>query len=1022
VPRQKILNGGEQILFDRPPGLSAAERRRIFELPAAVWSAADKIEPLSSRVGFLVSAGYFRLTRRFFRTSDFHDRDISYVAAQLRIDGSGFDHTSYSARTGRRHRLRILDLAGFRPFDGNAARLLETELETMTRSHPSPEQIFWRAVDWLVARKIEVPTSFLLTDTVSRAIQRHRRAIARLSAGAMTTEVRILLDRMFLRDEADPGQSPFQLTLLKKLSQSTRPRKIQERLVDLGVLKELHAVVAPILSVMNLGPEGIRYFAGSVARMRTANLRRRSDDDIHVRLLAFIAHQYYRFHDNLADVFLASVQTFENAAVREHRDWCFDERKRHEYATESLLDDLDTTVFQILHQIREAVADDLLNDHEKVARIGHLVQPEQAAEARSQELRSSLANDAADAHYFDILDARSVRLQNQVSGILKAITFQAAPHITDLEAAIARFAATDGMLDRTAPVAFLTEEERSAVWKDGKFRISLYKVLLFRHVAGAVKSGSLNLEQSYKRRPLESYLIEQSRWLTERGQLLDRAGMTGFKDPIPVLEELDTTLQSRFEDTNRAITKDANPHFRMLTGKAFRVATPKQDNEESEPLRHFFPDRHYVPLTEILATVNLHTEFATELRHLRQTNVRAAPEKLLLAGVIGLGCAIGSAKMAQISPSIAAAELDSAINWRFSLENIRAANDRITSFIAAMELPGIYRRSESEIHTASDGQKFEVRTDSLNANHSFKYFGKGHGVSAYTFVDERNLFWHSLVFSAAERESAYVIDGLMRNDVVSSDIHSTDTHGYSEAIFAVTHLLGISFAPRIKNLKKQNLYMFRSRRGGDRAGWSIRPGQYIDPDSIIAAWDDILRLIVTIKLKESTASDIFRRLNSYSRQHNLYAALKAYGRIIKSMFILRYIDDVDLRKAIENLLNRIELGNRFTRAIAVGNPREFSAGDKEEQEIAEACNRLIKNAIVCWNYLLLEHRLSQAATHELRAEIRAAVANHSVISWGHINLLGEYDFSDEKLRDSVGIPPPKTIANSQPDLRGMKVL
>ena len=128
------------------------------------------------------------------------------------------------------------------------------------------------------------------------------------------------------------------------------------------------------------------------------------------------------------------------------------------------------------------------------------------------------------------------------------------------------------------------------------------------------------------------------------------------------------------------------------------------------------------------------------------------------------------------------------------------------------------------------------------------------------------------------------------------------------------------------------------------------------------------------------------------------------------MFILRYIDDVDLRMAIENLLNRIELGNRFTRAIAVGNPREFTAGDKDEQEIAEACNRLIKNAIVCWNYLLLEHRLNQAATEAAKAEIRAAVANHSTISWGHINLLGEYDFSDEKLKDSVGIPPPKSGA------------
>ena len=57
---------------------------------------------------------------------------------------------------------------------------------------------------------------------------------------------------------------------------------------------------------------------------------------------------------------------------------------------------------------------------------------------------------------------------------------------------------------------------------------------------------------------------------------------------------------------------------------------------------------------------------------------------------------------------------------------------------------------------------------------------------------------------------------------------------------------------------------------------------------------------------------------------------------------------------------------------------------------------------------VLEHRLSQASTNELRAEIRAAVANHSLISWEHINLLGDYDFSDEKLRDPVGIPPQKS--------------
>jgi hypothetical protein len=103
-----------------------------------------------------------------------------------------------------------------------------------------------------------------------------------------------------------------------------------------------------------------------------------------------------------------------------------------------------------------------------------------------------------------------------------------------------------------------------------------------------------------------------------------------------------------------------------------------------------------------------------------------------------------------------------------------------------------------------------VRVDSLNANYSFKYFGKEQGVAAYTFRDERDLLWYSTIFSAAERESAYVIDGLMHNEVVKSDIHSTDAFGFSELVFAVSHLLGFSYAPRFKNLPRQRLYILRN--------------------------------------------------------------------------------------------------------------------------------------------------------------------------------------------------------------------
>ena len=77
--------------------------------------------------------------------------------------------------------------------------------------------------------------------------------------------------------------------------------------------------------------------------------------------------------------------------------------------------------------------------------------------------------------------------------------------------------------------------------------------------------------------------------------------------------------------------------------------------------------------------------------------------------------------------------------------------------------------------------------------------------------------------------------------------------------------------------------------------------------------------------------------------------------------------------------------------------------------MAEACKRLIKNCII-WNYLYLSQKLEDTEDAASREAFLEAVANGSAISWQHINLLGEYDFSDDKLQDTVGIKPPK-LAN-----------
>ncbi len=214
-----------------------------------------------------------------------------------------------------------------------------------------------------------------------------------------------------------------------------------------------------------------------------------------------------------------------------------------------------------------------------------------------------------------------------------------------------------------------------------------------------------------------------------------------------------------------------------------------------------------------------------------------------------------------------------------------------------------------------------------------------------------------------------------------SDIHSTDTHGYSEMIFAVTHLLGISFAPRIKKFKDQQLYSFESPSTLKDFGYNVLPKNRINIKIIREQWDNILRFIATIKLKETTASQLFKRLSSYSRQHPLYRALKQFGRIVKTIFLLKYIDDVELRQMIEKQLNKLESSNKFGKAVFHGNNQEFQYSTKEEQLIADGCKRLIENAIICWNYMYLSQKINDTSSEKERKNLTHIIKNGSVFAW-----------------------------------------
>ena len=99
--------------------------------------------------------------------------------------------------------------------------------------------------------------------------------------------------------------------------------------------------------------------------------------------------------------------------------------------------------------------------------------------------------------------------------------------------------------------------------------------------------------------------------------------------------------------------------------------------------------------------------------------------------------------------------------------------------------------------------------------------------------------------------------------------------------------------------------------------------------------------------------------------------------------------------------------NKFSKTVSFGHSHEFIQGEKENQEIAEACRRLIKNATVCWNYLYLSRVLAEEKSKEFRAALIEAIRNGSAATWAHFNLHGEFDFSDERMADSMGLTTPK---------------
>ncbi len=254
-------------------------------------------------------------------------------------------------------------------------------------------------------------------------------------------------------------------------------------------------------------------------------------------------------------------------------------------------------------------------------------------------------------------------------------------------------------------------------------------------------------------------------------------------------------------------------------------------------------------------------------------------------------------------------------------------------------------------------------------------------------LGELDVAIHHLCGRLADDDQAHD-DGLLYHE---SDLrieeHYTDTAGFTDHVFALMHLLGFRFAPRIRDLGDTKLYIPK----GDATYEALKPmiGGTLNIKHVRAHWDEILRMATSIKQGTATASLMLRKLGSYPRQNGLAVALRELGRIERTLFILDWLQSVELRRRVHAGLNKGEARNALARAVFFNRLGEIRDRSFEQQRYRASGLNLVTAAIVLWNTVYLE-RAANALRGHGQAVDDGLLQYLSPLGWEHINLTGDY--------------------------------
>ena len=300
-----------------------------------------------------------------------------------------------------------------------------------------------------------------------------------------------------------------------------------------------------------------------------------------------------------------------------------------------------------------------------------------------------------------------------------------------------------------------------------------------------------------------------SRFSAQREQ--QALGLAVETDCERFLEARLAVLERELQTVERLAAQDQLPDASISgTGLKLTPLDSAVPPEADALMRRAYGLLPHLKITELLLEVDDWTGFTRHFTHLKSGGT-AADKSLLLTAVLADAINLGLTKMAESCPGASYAKLSWLQAWHIRDETYSAALAEVVN--AQYRQPFALWWGEGAT-SSSDGQHFKAGGRGQFAGQMNPRYGSEPGVQFYTHVSDHYAPFHTKVINATVRDATHVLDGLLYHE---SDLrieeHYTDTTGFTDHVFALMHLLGFRFAPRIRDLADGNRHQYKRVNG-----------------------------------------------------------------------------------------------------------------------------------------------------------------------------------------------------------------